>query len=391
MQFDLVTLFNLLLVQAVIAAVLLFALPGRQASPATRWAQGFAALLALAWLLLAASGQMPQQRVLIALAMLAFAASLSALWWAVGLWLTPRRGKLLMAGATLLMPLVYVLQFDQATFRVGWAHAWLALQLLMIVISLMLPQKGSRHATPPSTENRRWRSLLVLAALPLACLFVVRGTMGAFGLVLDSPFEPEPVNTLMGLMCMVAMTLALLALILAWRGEVEAGLARLTQVDALTGLPDRDSFNERALAMISMARRYQEPLSLMILDIDFLDKINQEQGREAGDRALALFASCMNAQMRLGDLVGRVGGEEFGMLMARSDAQGPLAFDKRMRAALQQRSAAELGFEVNFSAGWAPLRRGDRNIADLMRRAETALYEAKHAGRGQLVSEPGLD
>ena len=390
MHFDLVTLFNLLLVQALIAAALLIVLPGRNASSAVRWAQGFAALLAIGWLLLAASAR-GQERVLLTLSMLAFAGSLSALWWAVGLWLTPRRGKLMMALASLLMPAVYALQFDQPAFRVGWAHAWLALQLLMIAASAGLPQGGSRHAPPPSTDSRRWRTLMLLAVLPLALLFVARGALGFFDLQLDNPFTPDPINTALGLMCMLAMTMVLLALVLAWRGEAEAELARLTQVDALTGLPDRDSFTQRAVAMISMARRYEEPLSLMMLDIDFLNKINETQGREAGDRALALFASCLNAQMRLGDLVGRVGGEEFAMLMARTDAQGPQAFDKRLRAALHKRAAAELGFAVDFSAGWSPLRRGDRNIADLMRRAETALYEAKHAGRGQLVAEPGLD
>ncbi len=390
MHFDLVTLFNLLLVQALIAALLLITLPGRHASRATRWAQGFAALLAIGWLLLAASAQ-GQERLLLGLSMLAFAASLSALWWAVGLWLTPRRGRLLMGLATFLMPAIYALQFDQPVFRVAWAHAWLALQLVMIAISLGLPQKGSRQERPPSTESRRWRALLLLAVLPLALLFIVRGALGFFDQQLDNPFTPDPVNTMLGLLCMVAMMLALLALMLAWRGEVEAELSRLTQVDGLTGLPDRDSFTQRAVAMISMARRYEEPLSLMLLDVDFLAKINEAQGREAGDRALALFASCLNTQMRLGDLAGRVGGEEFGMLMARTDALGPQAFDKRLRAAVQQRAAVELGFEVDYSAGWAPLRRGDRNIGDLMRRAETALYEAKHAGRGQLFAEPGLE
>jgi PleD family two-component response regulator len=61
-----------------------------------------------------------------------------------------------------------------------------------------------------------------------------------------------------------------------------------------------------------------------------------------------------------------------------------------MRNALALRSQTELGITVDFSAGWAPLRRGDRNIDDVLRRATTALYEAKHAGRGRLVAEPGL-
>lgn len=116
-----------------------------------------------------------------------------------------------------------------------------------------------------------------------------------------------------------------------------------------------------------------------------------EHGEAAGDQALALFASCLQQQMRLGDLVARVGGQEFAVLMARSDAQGPRAMDLRVRDALAARSPAELGFAINYSAGWAKLRHGDRNVEDLLRRADAALYEAKRSGKGCLVAEPGLE
>ncbi|XHS78978.1 GGDEF domain-containing protein [Burkholderiaceae bacterium UC74_6] len=388
MAFDNTTLFHLLLVQACAAALLLIALTGWRTSPATRWSQGFMGLTALGWLALGISDR-GDERLLMGLSLLAFAAGLTCLWRAVGLWLMPRRGRLLMGLATLLMPFVYVLQFEQVEFRVGWAHAWLALQLGMIGVAVL---RQKRKAFPP--ETRRWRTLLLGTMVPLTFVFVLRGTLGALGSwgpELASPLDPGYLNTLLGLACMLAMMCVLLAVVLAWRGEVEAELSRLAQSDPLTGLSDRDSFMQRAVAMISMARRYQEPLSVMVLDIDHLSGLNAERGRETGDRAIALFASCLNAQMRLGDLAGRIGGEEFAVLMARTDGEGPQAFDQRMRNALALRSQAELGITIDFSAGWAPLRRGDRNIDDVLRRATTALYEAKKAGRSQLVAEPGLE
>jgi len=382
------TLFNLLMVQALASALLLLLLMGARASHAARWAQACMGLQALGWLALAGSGLVEQQRPLLSLAMLAFSGSLSALWWALRLWLRPRPGRALMILAPLLMPLVFALQFEDAAFRVGWANYWLALQLLMLAISLALPVPG----TPvPAADNRRWRALMLLAVLPLALVCVVRGSIGAFGQALPSLLGGESINTALGLLCQLALTLALLALVLAWRGETEAELARLAQTDGLTGLADRRAFAARAVDLISMARRHQEPLALMVLDLDHLKAVNDEHGRDAGDRALALFGSCLQAQMRLGDLAGRIGGEEFAVLMARCEALGPPALDKRMREALAARALPELGFALDFSAGWAKLRHGDRNLDDLLRRGETALYEAKRGGRGRLMAEPGLE
>jgi diguanylate cyclase (GGDEF)-like protein len=95
--------------------------------------------------------------------------------------------------------------------------------------------------------------------------------------------------------------------------------------------------------------------------------------------------------MRLGDLVGRLGGEEFAVLMARSDDQGPPALDQRLRTALAEAAPRELGFALSYSAGWARLRHGDRNIEDLLRRADAALYAAKRGGGGSLAAEPGAE
>jgi diguanylate cyclase (GGDEF)-like protein len=252
-------------------------------------------------------------------------------------------------------------------------------------------QNGAPPGGMPGLENHRWRGLLLAGLLPLLVVCVLRGSIGGFGNLLPSHFSPAGINSALGLACLWAVSCSLLALVLAWRAETETELARLAQTDGLTGLCDRRAFAARAFDMISMARRHQEPLALMILDIDFFKAVNAEHGGDAGDRALALFGSCLQAQMRPGDLAGRVGGEEFGVLMARCEALGPQALDKRMRDALASRSLHELGFAFDFSAGWAKLRHGDRNIEDLRRRAEAALYEAKRGGRGRLQAEPGLE
>jgi len=155
MSFDNPTLFNLLLVQAFASALLLLLLMGARASRAARWAQACMALQALGWLALAGSGLAEgHQRLLLSLAMLAFSGSLSALWWALRLWLTPRPGRAFMILAPLLMPMVFALQFEDTAFRVGWANYWLALQLVMLALSLALPVPG---APVPAADNRRWR------------------------------------------------------------------------------------------------------------------------------------------------------------------------------------------------------------------------------------------
>ncbi|CAN5329302.1 hypothetical protein BH11PSE10_BH11PSE10_20080 [soil metagenome] len=398
MVFDNPSLFQLLCIQGLATALALALLIGRHASPAARSAQLGMGLQACGWLALAASGGAPEHW-LLGGAMFAFSGALSALWFAVLRWLpnTRRHGRWFMLAAPLLMPVVYVALIDATALRIGWAQGWLALQLLMLAAAVALPQRPAA-ANPPGPANdvqifngHRWRALLFAAVLPLAIVCLLRGGLAFAEPPVRSLFSAETINTAMALSAQLALSLLLPALLLAWRAEVEAELARLAQTDGLTGLADRRAFAARAVDMISMARRHQEPLALMLLDIDFLKAVNTEHGQDAGDRALALFASCLQEQLRLGDLAGRVGGEEFAVLMARCEALGPPALDKRMRDALVARAGTELGFALDFSAGWAKLRRGDRHLDDLMRRGETALYEAKRNGRGRLVAEPGLE
>lgn len=385
MRLDIPTLFSLLLIQSLAMALMLPLLMGWKQSRGARLAQGAAELQALGWLLLMIS-PLGLQRWLASAAMLSLSASLALLWFSIQHWLGHRPGRWLALAIPPLLTLGYLLGFDSYAFRLGWSSAFFALQMLAISLALLLQ---SPHA---ERHSLRWRGLLGGSLALMALFSLARGHLAVTDTAALPAYTAEHwINTGFALMGNINLLAVMLAVLVAWRGETETQLKRLTQLDDLTGLCHRRAFGLRAVDMISMARRYDEPLALMLMDLDGFKQINAEHGEAAGDQALALFASCLQQQMRLGDLVARVGGQEFAVLMARSDAQGPRAMDLRVRDALAARSPAELGFAINYSAGWAKLRHGDRNVEDLLRRADAALYEAKRTGKGCLVAEPGLE
>ena len=377
-------LFALMPVQALAAALVLITLIGwRGANAGGRWAQaGMVALtLGLALLSPVASSRFNSPLGLISVGVAAVSLGLSALWWALGLWLTPRPGRWVMTAAPLALGAGHALLSGDRGGAQTLAAVVLGAQLAWLGVALTLP---GRSAVVQGLGSRRWRLLGLAAVLPLLAAMLSRAAVTAFGIRSPSP------DLLLALAGQLALLLALPMLLLAWRGQIEADLARLAQTDGLTGLTDSAAFTQRSVDLISMARRYDEPLALVMLELDDFATLQAEHGIDFADRALALFASCVQAQMRLGDLAGRLSSEKFGVLMARCLPEGPQALDLRLRTALAEHAPAELGMKLSFSAGWAKLRPGDRGLADLQRRAETALYEAKRAGKGHLLAEPGV-
>lgn len=374
-------LYALMPMQALACALVLVTLIGwRGADAGGRWAQGGMAALALGLALVSPAGL--ELHALRSLGLVGISAGLAALWWALGLWLAPRPGRWAMAAAPLLLGAGHALLWTDRLAAQTLADIVLGLQLAWLGLTLAQPGRGQ---VLHGLNSRRWRALGLAAVLPLLAAMTWRAGVSAFGL--GGSAWPDLLLALTG---QLALLLTLPMLLLAWRGRTEAELARLAQTDGLTGLIDRPAFTRRSVDLISMARRYDEPLALVALELDNFAALQAEQGADTADRALALFGSCVQAQMRLGDLAGRLAGEQFGVLMARCLPEGPQALDARLRAALAERAPAELGQPLSFSAGWAKLRPGDRGLADLQRRAETALYESRRAGGGQLMAEPGV-
>lgn len=378
-------LFALMPLQAMTAALVLIAFIGwRGANAGGRWAQVALLLLGLGLLLLspAFGGQLDATLGAQLLGFAGVSAGLSALWWALGLWFTTQPGRQAMVAAPLAVVALHALLWRAPLLALALSDAMLCAQLLWLGVLLARP---GRPSVLQGLNSRRWRLLGLMAVLPLLLALVWRAAV--VGLGHGDTARPD---LLLGLTGQLALLLTLPMVLLAWRSQTEAELARLSQTDGLTGLIDNAAFAQRSVDLISMARRYDEPLALVVVRLDNLDALRDEHGADFADRALALFASCVQAQMRLGDLAGRLGEDRFGVLMARCLPEGPQALDRRLRAALAARAQMELGLQPTFSAGWGKLRPGDRGLTDLQRRAETALYEATRAGSGLLMAEPGV-
>jgi diguanylate cyclase (GGDEF)-like protein len=156
--------------------------------------------------------------------------------------------------------------------------------------------------------------------------------------------------------------------------------AREARTDKLTGLANRRSWEEGLAHEIARQRRQQGPLSALVIDLDHFKRLNDTYGHAAGDLALAGVADILRSHARQSDVLARVGGEEFNLLLpdcAPGDARHRA---EEIRIAVE-RIAAEWATPVTVSIGVASLPVHARAAGELMEAADVALYEAKRAGR----------
>lgn len=183
----------------------------------------------------------------------------------------------------------------------------------------------------------------------------------------------------------LAVWLALLcARELRRREAVEAELARLSLTDGLTGLPNRRRFDE-ALRQALATARSDRPVALLIVDADHFKRFNDRYGHAVGDEILRGLARCLSAGLhRPGDLLCRIGGEEFGVILAGTDEEGAMRVAERLHAAVTTLAVASIGLPagaVTVSIGLAEAAGGAQG--ELYRAADAALYAAKSAGRNR--------
>ncbi|MGA2079176.1 MAG: GGDEF domain-containing protein [Holophaga sp.] len=160
--------------------------------------------------------------------------------------------------------------------------------------------------------------------------------------------------------------------------------------DPLTGLSNRRSALEELQGWFDLSRRHQRPLSVIMCDLDHFKEVNDTLGHGAGDRVLEEFGQRVKDTLRTTDLAGRIGGEEFLLILPETDLEGALLLAERMRtAAGGEPFQMALGpLQVTCSLGVAQRNSEDRDAGTLLARADGALYSAKRAGRNQVVSDP---
>lgn len=173
------------------------------------------------------------------------------------------------------------------------------------------------------------------------------------------------------------------------RKNLERELQRLATTDMLTGIANRRAFLACAESAYTHSRSNGEPLTLLMLDLDHFKTINDRFGHLEGDRALVAFAQAVKSQLRASDAVGRLGGEEFGVLLPLTTlAEGLEAATRILHCvrALQLSDDAGHAYCITTSLGVGTFRQSDRSLRDMLDRADQSLYLAKRQGRNQIAS-----
>lgn len=171
------------------------------------------------------------------------------------------------------------------------------------------------------------------------------------------------------------------------RDKLIDSLREQSTTDFLTSLPNRRAFFEAAEAELARARRHGFSLVLMLLDVDHFKRVNDTVGHAGGDQALVAVAQALRLRMRQGDLVARLGGEEFIALLSHCQPEDGLRFAERVREGIASQRI-ELGegqpvLHLTVSVGLADSSTHGMVLDELMARADDALYKAKHAGRNR--------
>jgi len=170
----------------------------------------------------------------------------------------------------------------------------------------------------------------------------------------------------------------------AKQGELEM----LAQHDGLTGLYNRRAFTLLAQEELARARRYPGDTAVIMVDIDFFKKVNDVYGHPAGDEVLRNMANCLSRNVRGSDVVARIGGEEFMVLLPQTSVEEAYLLAEKLRIRVQDSPArvGDLSISITASFGLTGVAAGQSvSVDELYTAADNALYGAKHQGRNRVV------
>jgi diguanylate cyclase (GGDEF)-like protein len=258
----------------------------------------------------------------------------------------------------------------------------------------LVTKAAKRH---PSVLDQLLISLGASACLPLVLHGRVIGLV-TVGLASGRTLQAKDLKEVEALSAQAAMALAPYQL----QEEQKLHLTKLEAVsrlyldaqrkavtDGLTGLITHAHFKEQLASRFFEARRFDQPLSLMFIDIDHFKRINDTYGHQTGDEVLRQVCRAIQERVRACDVAARYGGEEIAVLLPQTDLAGAMILAERMREAISDLSVTDLRGEALVSAtasiGVSELEPDDQAPADLIERADQAVYRAKHRGRNQVV------
>ncbi|MDP1901597.1 MAG: GGDEF domain-containing protein [Rubrivivax sp.] len=338
-------------------------------------------------------------------------------WWVAAMWLTAlgtllgamsseATGAALASSLLLLWPVVTLVGIRRFHARHAWPSrertdfAVLAVAVLCVLAALRMPGAQGLWLTGTATAAVHLYAAAVLFTGPsgrdatpvqgLALMMALVGFAPAVAALPAAPMLPLLANAVAAVLG--AIVLAFVAVTLVCERterqlrESRRRLRALANLDALTHVPNRRGFDELA----GHALRLDEPGSavLLMFDVDDFKRINDLLGHAAGDRALCLVASCVQEHLRVPDVAGRYGGDEFVLLLRQTGTLGAMAVATRIVAEVQRRAADQQLPPMSLSFGLVQVGALE-DIAAALRRADQALYEAKRQGRSCAVAALG--
>ncbi|MBB3981571.1 diguanylate cyclase (GGDEF)-like protein [Sphingobium fontiphilum] len=250
---------------------------------------------------------------------------------------------------------------------------------VLIAISALELTRVDRRLTPPER--------MFVAILSLLALFQI-------GLVVNSARDLfmagdaglQAYRAMLGLGLPSIYVASCVAGVMVVAGDLAEQLREQLDRDPLTNVLNRRGLESAARRAIANAHRHKRPLTMVICDIDDFKSLNDGHGHIAGDAALRGFAQLLHDGVRRGDVVGRLGGDEFGILLVDTPVEAAIEVMERIR-----RSVAEADLRITLpralraSFGLSELLPEDSHMDDLVHRADKALYEAKNAGRDRVI------
>lgn len=164
----------------------------------------------------------------------------------------------------------------------------------------------------------------------------------------------------------------------------------LANTDPLTGVNNRRSFKYVSTKELQRAKRYQQPLSLLALDLDFFKRVNDTYGHDAGDYVLRAFSTLCLQELRQTDTMFRMGGEEFIIILPMANQSDAVKLAERLRHCVESNHFyfRELNqqIDITVSIGISSLSHAEQSIKELNKQADAALYKAKQSGRNRIIS-----
>lgn len=261
----------------------------------------------------------------------------------------------------------------------------------LILLDIMMPEMNGYEVCQKLKESELTSSVPVIfiSAIDAVADKVKAFEMGAVDYI-TKPFQAEEILARVNTHLSLRRTQKMLEEEIELRKESEERLKvtslkyqKMATQDYLTGVSNRRYFMERAQEELIRANRYKHPLTFMMMDIDHFKRINDTYGHHAGDQVLKNVASICTDNLRVHDLFGRIGGEEFSAMLPETNLNDAMVVAERIRKSIEEAEWAIDGKKVSctISIGMSQLNDDSETLDNLMKKADEALYLAKSSGR----------